>query len=84
MIETVGFQEHVFPGEAQVGPLHEVVFVAGVLEDIAETNILREEARHRRGGVTLERRKQRNTALRGDHPGDGVIGARQLRRVAEI
>ena len=46
MVKTVGFQEHVFSGKAQVGPLYEVVFVAGDFQDIAEANVLREEARH--------------------------------------
>ena len=46
VIETVGFQEHIFSGEAQVCSLHKIVFVAGVFQDIAEANILREEGRH--------------------------------------
>ncbi|MNR36165.1 hypothetical protein D3C85_1540610 [compost metagenome] len=78
MIEAVGFQEHVFSGKTQVSALHKVVFVAGVFQDVAEADILREEARHRRRSVAFERCKQRNAALGGDHPGDGVIGARQL------
>ncbi len=46
MVKTVGFQEHIFSGEAQVCPLHKIVFVAGVFQDVAEANILGEERRH--------------------------------------
>ncbi len=75
VIETVGFQEHIFPGKAQVSALHKVVFIARVFQDITKANVLREEARHRGGGVTFKRSEQRNAALGGHHPGDGVIRA---------
>ena len=84
VIEAVRFEENVFTGKTQVGALHKVVFVTGVFQDIAETDILRKEAGYRRGSVAFERREQRNTALGSDHAGDGVIGAGKLRGVAEI
>ena len=84
MIEAVRLEEHVFSGETQVGALHKIVFVAGVFQNVAEADILREEAGDRGRGVAFKRRKQRDAALRGDHPGDSVVGARQLGGVAEI
>ncbi len=84
MIKTVRFQEHVFAGKAQVGSLHKVVLIAGVFQDIAQTDIVGEEAGDRRRGVAFKRRKQRNTALGGDHASDCVIGTRKLHGIAEI
>ncbi|MNP81385.1 hypothetical protein D3C76_1797240 [compost metagenome] len=72
----MGLQEDVFPGEAQVGTLHEIVLVSGIFQDIAKADILREEAGDRGRGVAFKGREQRDAALRRDHPGDGVIGAR--------
>ncbi len=84
MLKTVRFQEHVFPGETQVSALHKVVFVAGIFQDIAKADILREEARHRRRCVAFKRGEQRDTALGCNHPSDGVIGAGELHGVAEV
>ena len=44
MIEAVGFKKHVFAGKAQVSPLHKVILVTGVLQNIAKANILWKEA----------------------------------------
>jgi hypothetical protein len=44
MIKAVGFQKHIFAGKAQVCALHKIVFVAGVFQDIAKADILREKA----------------------------------------
>ncbi len=53
-------------------------------QNVAEADILREEAGDRGGGVAFKRRKQRNAALGSHHAGDGVIGTRKLGGVAEI
>ena len=84
MIKSVRFQKYIFPGKAQVGTLHKIVLITGVLQDIAQTDIVGEEAGNRCRGVAFKWRKQRNTALGGDHAGDGVIGTRQLHGVTEI
>ena len=84
MVEAVGFQEGVFTGERQLGALIEIVAVAGGLQHVAQADILRVEGGDRAGGVAVERCEQRNAALRGDHAGDGITGARQLLGVAEI
>lgn len=36
MIKTMGFQEHVFPGKAQICALYKDVLIAGVLQDVAQ------------------------------------------------
>ncbi len=84
MVKAVGFEEHIFSGKAQVGSLHKIVLIAGVFQDVAQADILREEARHRGRGVAFKGGKQRDAALGGDHPGDGVIGAGELHGVAEV
>ncbi len=84
MVKAVGLQEDVFPGKTQVGTLHEIVLITGVFQDIAKADIFREEAGDRGRGVAFKGCEQRDAALGGDHPGDCVVRARQLRGVAEI
>ena len=84
MIEAVRFQEHIFTGKTQIRALHEIVLITRVFQDIAQTDVLREEAGDRGGGVAFKGGKQRYAALRSHHARNRVICSRQLLRVAEI
>ena len=84
MVETVRLQEHIFTGKTQIRALHEIVLITRVFQDIAQTDVLREEAGNRSGGVSFKGGKQRYAALRSHHARNRVIRSWQLLRVAEI
>lgn len=84
MVEAMRLQEHIFTGKTQIRALHEIVLITRVFQDIAQTDVLREEAGNRSGGVTFKWGKKRNAALRSHHTRNRVIRSRQLLRVAEI
>ena len=84
MVETVRLQEHIFTGKTQIRALHEIVLITRVFQDIAQTDVLREEAGDRGGGVAFKGGKQRYAALRSHHARNRVIRSWQLLRVAEI
>ena len=84
MVEAVRFQEHIFTGKTQIRALHEIVLITRVFQNIAQTDVLREEAGNRSGGVAFKWGKQRYAALRSHHARNRVIRSWQLLRVAEI
>ena len=84
MVEAMRLQEHIFTGKTQIRALHEIVLITRVFQDIAQTDVLREEAGDRGGGVAFKRGKQRYAALRSHHARNRVIRSWQLLRVAEI
>ena len=84
MVEAMRLQEHIFTGKTQIRALHEIVLITRVLQDIAQADVLWEEAGNRSGGVAFKGSKQRNAALRSHHACNRVIRSRQLLRMAEI
>ena len=84
MVEAMRLQEHIFTGKTQIRALHEIVLITRVFQDIAQTDVLREEAGDRGGGVAFKGGKQRYAALRSHHARNRVIRSWQLLRVAEI
>ena len=84
MVEAMRLQEHIFTGKTQIRALHEIVLITRVFQDIAQTDVLREEAGNRSGGVSFKGGKQRYAALRSHHARNRVIRSWQLLRVAEI
>ena len=53
MVEAMRLQEHIFTGKTQIRALHEIVLITRVFQDIAQTDVLREEAGDRGGGVAF-------------------------------
>jgi hypothetical protein len=83
VVKTVGFQEHVFSGKAQVGPAQNS-FRSRSFSGYRRGKYSAGRTSTSRLRRYLQKRKQRDTALGGNHSGDGVIRTGQLHGVAEI
>src|SRR5471030_3557889 len=77
-------EKSAFTGKRQFCALIEIVLITRRFEHVAQTDIFRVEGGKRTGSVAVKGRKQRNTALGGDHTRDGITGARYLPRRGEI
>ncbi len=83
MVEAMRLQEHIFTGKTQIRALHEIVLITRVFQDIAQTDVLREEAGDRGGGVAFKGANSGMPHSSSHHARNRVIRSWQLLRVAE-